>query len=54
MKTQKTSNSQSNIEKKKMNLEESGFLISDATTKLQSSKWYGTGTNTEIQINGTG
>ena len=35
MKTQKTSNSQSNPEKEKMELEESGFLISDYTTRLQ-------------------
>ena len=36
-----------------MELEESTFLISDYTTKLQSSRQYGTGTKTEIQINGT-
>ena len=54
METQKTSNSQSSIEKKKMEPEKSGSLTSDSTTKLQSSKWYGTGTKTEIQINGTG
>ena len=35
-----------------MELEESGSLTSDYTTKLQSSKQYGTGTKTEI--NGTG
>ena len=29
-------------------LEESGSLTSDYTTKLQSSKQYGTGTKTEI------
>ena len=34
-------------------LEESTFLTSDYTTKLQSSREYGTGTKTEIQINGT-
>ena len=34
-------------------LEESGCLISDYTTKLQSSKQYGSGTKTEIEINGT-
>ena len=35
-------------------LEESGSLTSGYTTNLQSSKQYGTGTKTEIQINGTG
>ena len=37
-----------------MELEESGSLTSDYTTKLQSSKQYGTSTKTEIDINGTG
>ena len=36
-----------------MELEESTFLISDYTTKLQSSKQYGTGTKTEIQTHKT-
>ena len=36
METQKTPNSQSNLEKKKRELEESGSLTSDYTTKLQS------------------
>ena len=36
-----------------MELEESTCLTSDYTTKLQSSRQYGTGTKTEIQINGT-
>ena len=35
-----------------MELEELAFLTSDYTTKLQSSKLYGTGTKTEIQTNG--
>ena len=35
METQKTPNSQSNLEKEKWELEESGFLTSDYTTKLQ-------------------
>ena len=35
-----------------MELEESTFLTSDYTTKLQSSRQYGTGTKTEIQTNG--
>ena len=32
----------------RMELEESTFLTSDCTTKLQSSRQYGTGTKTEI------
>ena len=36
------------LRKKKMELEESGSLTSDYTTKLQSSKHYGTGTETEV------
>ena len=36
-----------------MELEESTFLTSGYTTKLQSSRQYGTGTKTEIQTNGT-
>jgi len=36
METQKTPNSQSNLEEKKMEMEESSFLTSDYTTKLQS------------------
>ena len=37
-----------------MELKESGSWTSDHTTKQQSSKPYGTGTKTDIQINGTG
>ena len=37
-----------------MELEESGSLISDYTTKLQSSKLYDIGTKTETEISGTG
>ena len=52
METQKTPNSQSSLEKeekeRRMELEESNFLTSDYTTKLQSSRQYGTGTKTEI------
>ena len=51
METQKTLNSQSNHEggKKKAELEESAALTLDYTTKLPSSKQYGTGTKkTEI------
>ena len=47
MEAQKTPNSQSNIEKEKQ-LEESTFLTSDYTTKLQLSKQYGTGTKPEL------
>ena len=36
-----------------MELGQSTFLPSDYTTKLQSSRQYGTGTKTEIQTNGT-
>ena len=36
-----------------MELEESTCLTSDYTTKPQSTRQYGTGTKTEIQINGT-
>ena len=36
-----------------MDLEEPTFLTSDYTTRLQSSRQYGTGTKTEIQTNGT-
>ena len=37
---------------RRMELEET-FLTSHYTTKLQSSRQYGTGTKTEIQTNGT-
>ena len=36
-----------------MELDESSFLTLGDTTKLQSSRQYGTGTKTEIQTNGT-
>ena len=36
-----------------MELEESTCLTSDYTKKQQSSRQYGTGTKTEVQINGT-
>ena len=56
METQKTQNSQSNLEKqnKKKEMEESGPKVKLYTTKLQSSRQYGTGRKTEIQTNGTG
>ena len=47
METQKTLNSQSSLEKKRMELEQSTLLTSDYTTKLQSLRQYGTGTKTE-------
>ena len=51
--TQETLNSQSHLGKEKTELEESTFLTSDYTTKLQSSRQYDTGTKTEIETNGT-
>ena len=54
LEAQKSQNSQRRPEKEKMELEESGSLTSDYTTKLQSSKPYGTCTRTEILISGTG
>ena len=48
METQKTLNNQSIREGKKTEVEESDSLTSDYTTKLQSSRQYGTGTKTEI------
>ena len=48
METQKTLNSQSSLDERRLELEESTFLTSDYTTKLQSSRQYGTGTETEI------
>ena len=47
MEIQKTSTSQSNLERR-MELEESTCLTSGSTTKPQSSRQYGTGTTTEI------
>ena len=49
----KALNSQSNLEEKRMKMEEPSYLISDYTANLQSSRKYGTGTETEIQTNGT-
>ena len=53
MEIQKTSNNQRNLEKRRMELEESTCLTSGSTTKPQSSRQYGTGTKREIQISGT-
>ena len=47
METQKTPNSQSSLDK------EEWSWTSGYTTRLQSSRQYGTGTKTEIQTNGT-
>ena len=52
METQKTPNSQSNLEEKN----KAGGIISlasDYTTKLQSSEESGSGTKTEIYVNAT-
>ena len=46
MEIQKTSNSQSNLEKEE--LEESIYPTSGSTTKPQSSRQCGTGTKTDI------
>ena len=51
MKIQKIPNSQQSSERTEP--EESEFLASDYTTKLQKSKQQGNGTKTDIQINGT-
>ena len=55
METQKTQNSQRSLEKteRRTELEELTLLTSDYTTKLQSSRQYGTGTKPEIKTNGT-
>ena len=44
METHKIPNSQSSLEEEEWTLEESTFLTSDYTTKLQSSRQYVTGT----------
>ena len=51
--THKTSNSQLNLEKEEWEWKNQTFLTSDYTTKLQSSRQYGTGFVSEIQISGT-
>ena len=51
METQMSPNDKRNQEMR-MELEETTFLTSDYTTKLQSSRQYGTGIKTEIQTNG--
>ena len=53
METQKTPNSQSSLEKEEWSWRNQSFLTSAYTTKLQSSRQYGTGTKAEIQTDGT-
>ena len=53
MEKQKNFEQQKLSSERRMELEESACLTSDYTTKLQSSRQYGTGTKTEIQINET-
>ena len=48
METQKTPNSHNNLEKKRNGAGGIRVLTSDYTIKLQSSRQYGTGTETEI------
>ena len=48
METQNTPNSQSKLEKEKWSWCNKPFLTSGYTTKLESSRQYGTGTETEI------
>ena len=49
MEIQKTPKEPKQSLERRMELEESTFLTSDYTTKIQSSRQYGTGTKTEIQ-----
>ena len=49
METQKTPNSQSSLEKEEWSWRNQSFLTSDYTTKLQSSRQGGNGTETEIR-----
>ena len=53
METQKTPSSQSSLKKENKVIGITHTLISNYTTKLQSSKQYGTGTKTDTQINKT-
>ena len=54
METQKDPEQPKKSIERRMELKELTFLTSGYTTKLQSSKQYGTGTQTDIVINGTG
>ena len=53
METQKDPEQPKKSIERRMELKELTFLTSGYTTKLQSLRQYGTGTKTEIQINGT-
>ena len=53
MEIQKSWNSPKQPCQRRMELEESTYLTSGSTTKLQSPKQYGTGTEAEIQIKET-
>ena len=53
MEIQKTWNSPKHLYQRRMELEESTYLTSGSTTKLQSSKQYGTAKEEEIQIKKT-
>ena len=53
METQKILKQPKQSGERRMELEESTCRTSDYTTKLQSSRQYGTGTKAEIQIKGT-
>ena len=53
LETQKTPNNQPSLEKEEWSWRNQPSLTSGYTTKLQSSRQYGTGTKTEIQTNGT-
>ena len=53
MEIQKTLEQPNQSWERRMELEESTCLTSGSTTKPQSSRQYGNGTKTEIQINGT-
>ena len=48
METQISSNSQNNLENEEWNWKNQTSLTSDYTTKLQSSRQYGTGRKTEV------
>ena len=53
METQKAKKCHSNLEKEECSQRNQPPLTSDYTTKLQSSRQYGSGTKIEIQTNGT-
>ena len=53
LETQKTPNSQNNLEREKMELEALGSLTPNCPTMLRPSKQHDTGAETETQISGT-